>query len=277
MITTQPTVQAKGVSIPALGFGTWQLNDNNCSSMVESALKHGYRHIDTAQVYENEEFVGEGIQKSGVPRKEIFLTTKVWFESFSAPDFGASVDESLKKLKTDYVDLLLLHWPKFNSSMEETLDELMKVKEAGKAKDIGVSNFTESQLIKAHQHTNGAIIMNQIEYHPFLNQNTVLGKIRDFEMGLTAYSPLAQGDVFQSSVLKRVGENHDVGPAEVALAWLLSQDKVLAIPRTTSEEHMKSNFVAQELKLTDEELNEIGNLRAKNKRIVDPSFAPDWD
>jgi len=278
MLQTQPVVRAKGVSIPSLGLGTWQVEGKECAEIVEEGLRRGYRHLDTAQAYDNEEFVGEGIKQSRIDRDQIFLTTKVWFDHFTPSKLKSSVETSLRKLKTDHVNLLLLHWPVFkDSSMEETLDALMEVREEGKTLSIGVSNFPVETFRKAVEHTSGAIVANQVEYHPFLDQSTLKAELEKQDVALVAYSPLAQGDVFEDEVLKEIAQEHSTDPAQVALAWLVSQNQVAAIPRTSSAEHLRSNFRSLELDLSAEELERINSLRDKNKRIVDPSFAPDWD
>lgn len=278
MLKTQPIVRAQGKGIPSLGLGTWTLKDQECVDIVEEALHLGYRHLDTAQAYENEEFVGEGLQKARVERENIFLTTKVWFENFEPTRLKKSVESSLKKLKTDYVDLLLLHWPVFEKSdMRDVLDALMEVRQEKKALTIGVSNFTTTQLEQAQKHCKNALVVNQVEYHPFLDQTAVLNKVKEYDMALTAYSPLARGEVLDNDTLKRIANSKNVGVAEVTLAWLLSQEQVIAIPKTTSKDHLKSNLRSLDLKLTEVEMEMINKLKKADGRVIDPDFAPDWD
>lgn len=278
MLKTQPIVRAQGKGIPSLGLGTWTLKDQECVDIVEEALHLGYRHLDTAQAYENEEFVGEGLQKARVERENIFLTTKVWFENFEPTRLKKSVESSLKKLKTDYVDLLLLHWPVFEKSdMRDVLDALMEVRQEKKALTIGVRNFTTTQLEQAQKHCKNALVVNQVEYHPFLDQTAVLNKVKEYDMALTAYSPLARGEVLDNDTLKRIANSKNVGVAEVSLAWLLSQEQVIAIPKTTSKDHLKSNLRSLDLKLTEVEMEMINKLKKADGRVIDPDFAPDWD
>ena len=278
MLKTQPIVRAQGKGIPALGLGTWTLENQECVDIVEEALHLGYRHVDTAQAYDNEESVGKGLQKAKIDRENIFLTTKVWFENFEPSRLKSSVEDSLKKLKTDYVDLLLLHWPVFDKAdMRDVLDALMKVRQDKKALTIGVSNFTTRQLQQAQEHCDNTLVVNQVEYHPFLDQSAVLKKVKEHDMALTAYSPLARGEVFENETLDRIAKSRDVGVAEVVLAWLRSQDQVIAIPKTTSKDHLKSNLKSLDLKLSEDEIEEINKLKRPDGRVIDPDFAPDWD
>ena len=277
MKITQPIVKAKETAIPALGLGTWQLEGKECEKLVQAALHQGYLHIDTAQAYHNEEYVGAGIRKSGFDREKLFLTTKVWFENYEPKNLKKSIADSLKKLQTDYVNLLLLHWPKFEGDMAPVLEALMEVKEKGQALEIGVSNFTVSQLHKAQEITGDVLICNQVEYHPFLDQEKVLAAARQHNMALTAYSPLARGKVMKEPLLQEIANKRDATPAQVALAWLLSQDQVVAIPKTSTPEHAESNLRAADLALSEEEIRRINELRSPEGRIIDPSFAPDWE
>lgn len=278
MLQTQPMVQVNEATIPALGLGTWQVTGPACAAVVEEALHRGYRHIDTAQAYDNEDRVGEGMSQARVERQDIFLTTKVWFENYEPRHFKASVDESLRKLNTDYVDLLLLHWPRFETlSMETVLDSLVEVKEAGKAVHIGVSNFTIPQIDRAQKHTGGLLVANQVEYHLLLDQSALLAKLLEQNMALTAYSPLARGRALQHETVLEIAQAHGIDPAQVAIAWLLSQQNVVAIPKASTAEHLRSNLVALEVKLSDEELTRLNRIPTKDGRQIDPSFAPRWD
>ena len=269
--------EAHGARIPAIGFGTFQLGGDDAQRMVREALAMGYRHIDTAQMYRNEESVGQGLGQAGVPREDIFLTTKVWPDRFHAGDLQRSADESLKRLRSDYVDLLLLHWPNPEIDLHETLDALMDVQARGKARFIGVSNFTNALVDDAVAFCGeGKLITNQVEYHPFLSQQSVKARLEHYGMALTAYSPLAQGRVFGDAVLKEIGDAHGKNEAQVALRWLVQQG-VAAIPRTTKVENAASNFDVFDFSLTDEEVARIDNALQGDGRVVNPSFAPDWD
>jgi diketogulonate reductase-like aldo/keto reductase len=265
------------MTMPALGFGTFELKGDVVRDMVSYALDIGYRHIDTAQIYDNEVEVGQGITRSGVDRSEIFLTTKVWVDCFEPKKLLASVDESLARLGTDYVDLLLLHWPKFEGPMEATLDALMQVRESHKARHIGVSNFTIAQLDKACSHLGAAFVQcNQVEYHPFIDQRTLRAIMAQRAVPLTAYMPLAKGRVVHDKVLAEIGAEYGKSPAQVALRWLLDQ-KVAAIPATTSQQHARENLDIFDFSLSAEDRERIAAL-PKDVRVCNPaSLAPDWD
>ncbi len=269
--------QANGADIPKLGFGTWQLEDEDAARGVATALKTGYRHIDTAQIYGNEAAVGDGWKQSGVKREDFFLTTKVWRDKFRDGDLQASVKESLDKLKTDYVDLLLLHWPVPEVPIAETMKAMNEVKEAGQVRHIGVSNVTVDLLDEARAYSGAPLVANQVEYHPFLDQNAVLTACRAAGMAMTAYSPIAQGKVFDDEVITEIAKAHNVSPAQIVLRWLIDQDSVIAIPRSSSDKHIKSNFEIADLKLSQEETGRINSLRSPDGRLIDPDWAPDWD
>ena len=265
------TIQGK--EVPALGFGTFDLKDEVGREAVAHALDLGYRHIDTAESYYNEEAVGAGIQQSGVAREDIFLTTKVGYDKLAPKDVRRSAEESLHKLQTDYVDLLLVHWPNDDIPLEETLDAFAVLREEGKTRHIGVSNFTPSLLQRALDHAE--IFCNQVEYHPFLGQDDLLALCQQHDLLLTAYSPIAQGKVVHNKTLQEIGEAHGKSPTQVTLRWLIQQDKVAAIPRTSSAEHRASNFDIFDFSLSNEEMDRIANL-AQGKRLVDPDIAPAW-
>lgn len=269
-------INVNGATIPALGFGTFQLENDTAETMVKAALDAGYRHIDTAQIYKNEEGVGRAIAASDVPREEIFLTTKVWFDKLDKAQFMPSVEESLKKLQTDYVDLLLIHWPNPDVPVEEYIGELMKAQEKGYTKHIGVSNHTTALLDKVLA-TGAKIITNQVEYHPFINQDTLNDYLSKNDITLTAYSPIAQGKVMGNDTLKTIGEKYGKNEAQVTLRWMIQQDGVMAIPRSSKEAHMKANLNIFDFELTSEEMQEITALKQDDGRIVSPPFAPDWD
>ena len=271
------TIHANGAKIPALGFGTFELEPADAQAMVAHALKVGYRHIDTAQAYQNEEAVGRGIRQSGIAREDIFLTTKVWTDRFAEGDLQRSVHESLDKLDTDYVDLLLLHWPNPDISLKETLTALNDVREQGLARHIGVSNFTTTLIDEAVAQSRAPLVTNQVEYHPYLSQQPVLDKLSEHRMALTAYCPLAQGRVFAEPTLDRIGKAHGKNGGQVALRWLLQHGNVVAIPRSSSKDHVANNFDVFDFELSDEQMREIAALHAADGRIINPSFGPDWD
>jgi len=271
---TQKIVTAKKAQIPALGFGTFRLLGDVCEASVLHALDVGYRHIDTAQIYKNEEEVGRAIHKSSVSRGDIFLTTKVWFENARAKDVRESTEESLRKLGTDAVDLLLFHWPVDDVPLEETLGEMARLKEEGKTRFIGVSNFTKDMVEQAEKIT--PITTNQVEFHPLLDQRLLLEQAQRLDHALTAYSPLAQGTLFTNDAFKAMASELSIACPELALAWLLHKEKVVAIPRSSKAENISSNFRALTHSLSAQSIERIDALMGDG-RVVDPPFAPQWD
>ena len=267
-------VHVQGERVPALGFGTWQLRGTDCTEAVEDALAIGYRHIDTAQGYDNEEQVGAGIRRSGVGRDEIFLVTKVRPSNFRRKDAQSSTRESLRKLGTDHVDLLLLHWPNPDVPLDETLTALAELQEEGIVRHLGVSNFPPSLVEEA----NGIarIFANQVEYHPYLSQEKLKTQAADLDYTLTAYSPLAQGRVVRDDTLREIGERHGKSAAQVALRWQLQQEKVSTIPKAASAEHRRSNFDVFDFELTDDEMNAVYALDRED-RLIDSAGGPDWE
>lgn len=270
-------VPANGASIPALGFGTWQLRGDVAREMVADALKTGYRHIDTAQIYENETEVGEGLEAGGVTRDDYFLTTKVWTDRFRDGDLQRSVEGSLKKLRVDHLDLLLLHWPNPSVPLAETLKALNAVRAAGLTKHIGVSNFTAALVRDAVALSGAPLVTNQVEFHPFLDQSKLRAELDTQSMALTAYSPIAQGKVDQDATMQAIAKAHGKSPAQVALRWLIQQDGVVAIPRSSKTERVRDNFDVFDFILTEQEMAKISALGAPEGRITSPSWAPDWD
>ncbi|GIV57349.1 MAG: oxidoreductase [Rhodothermaceae bacterium] len=271
-------VQANGASIPALGFGTFQMKGETAYAAVRHALDLGYRHLDTAQIYANEAEVGRALAESGVAREAVFLTTKVWIDRFTSDRLAPSVDESLRRLRTDYVDLLLLHWPNPDVPLAETIRALNQVQRAGKTRHIGVSNFPTKLLREALALTDVPLVTNQVEYHPYLSQRAVLAVLREAGMCLTAYSPLAQGRLLDDPVLRTLGARYGKTPAQVALRWLLQQDGVVAIPKAARPEHAAANIDVFDFTLTDEEMRQIHGLARPDGRVVDPpGLAPAWD
>lgn len=267
-------IEANGAHIPALGFGTFELEPDDAETMVAHALETGYRHIDTAQAYNNEAGVGRGIAQSGVERGDIFLTTKVWTDRFADGDLQASVKESLERLQTDHVDLLLLHWPNPAISFKETMAALNEVREQGLARNIGVSNFTRELIDEAVTESTAPLVTDQVEFHPFLSQQPILDKLAEHQMMLTAYCPLAQGRVFRDPTLERIGKRHGKNGGQVALRWLLQHGNVAAIPRSTKKQHVRSNFEVFDFELSEQEMREVGELHSPEGRIIDPPFAP---
>ena len=271
-------VQANGASIPALGFGTWELRGATARRLVEGALEIGYRHVDTAQMYGNEAEVGAAIRASGLARGEVFLTTKIWPDQFKKAQFERAVDDSLARLGLDRVDLLLLHWPSPTVPLAETLEALNDARAAGKTRHIGISNFTIAMVEEAVRLSPAPIVTNQVEYQPYLSQRRLLRTCREHGLALTAYCPLARGRIFQDETLQRIGARHGRDVAQVTLRWLVQQEGVVAIPRSSREENARSNFAIFDFALSEPEMAEIHGLARPGGRVVSVgSVAPAWD
>lgn len=264
-----------GDKVPGLGFGTWQLKDAECRNAIETALDAGYRHIDTAQAYENENEVGETLATSGIPREEIFLTTKVWHEQLTEVGVKKSFQESLKKLKVEYVDLLLIHWDNEDVPMQQTISAMNDLEVEGTVKHIGVSNFTVPKLEEAAKASSSPLFANQIEYHPFLTQDPIRSWCLEQGVLVTAYCPIARGKVMEEPVLKEIGEAHGKSPVQVTLRWMLQQPKLLAIPKSADPDHIRANIDIFDFTLSPGEMDRIFDLE-RGERLIDPSFAPDW-
>jgi 2,5-diketo-D-gluconate reductase B len=249
----------KGEKVSSLGLGTWRLVGQECAKAVERALTLGYRHIDTAQIYGNEEQVGQGIHNARVDREEAFLVTKVWTSNFSYKRVIESFRESLRKLGTDYVDLLLMHWPNPSVPLEETLGAMTELQNEGSVRHVGVSNFSPSMVEEAVRYA--TVFCNQVEYHPYKVQDELLEQAKDMDYLLTAYSPVAKGAVLNDRTLLGIGEAHGKTSAQVALRWLIQQEKVAAIPKATSEDHLQSNLDLFDFELSSEEMERISGLR----------------
>jgi 2,5-diketo-D-gluconate reductase B len=248
----------KGEKVPSLGLGTYRLTGNACEQAVERALGMGYRHMDTAQMYGNEAEVGRGIEDSGVDRGEVFLTTKIWPSDFAHDRVISKTRESLKKLRTDYVDLLLMHWPGDGVPLAETLDAMHELQEEGSVLHIGVSNFSPSLVEEATEHAE--IFCNQVQYHPYRKQDDLRKQAKQMDYLLTAYTPLSRGSVQDDSTLREIGEAHGKTATQVALRWLVQQDKVSAIPKATGEEHLEENLDVFDFELSGEEMDRIFSL-----------------
>ncbi|MBT9368678.1 aldo/keto reductase [Rhizobium sp. CSW-27] len=273
------TVSANGANIPALGFGTFRMPGEDILRVLPKAIELGFRHIDTAQIYGNEAEVGQVIADCGVPRDEIFLTTKVWVDRFAARDFSASVDESLRKLKTDHVDLLLLHWPQSDVPLAERMESLNAVKTAGKVKHIGISNFNIAMMNEAASLSDAPIATNQVEYHPYLDQSKLLDAARAKGISLTAYYLMADGRVPKDPVLQDIAARHGKTAAQVVLRWAVQQDGVIALSKTATESRLKENFDVFDFALSADEMQAIHALAKPDGRIVNPGHLrpPHWD
>jgi len=272
-----PTLSSRGAEIPVIGFGTSQLG--NCGELVAAALKLGYRHIDTAWKYGTEDGVGEGIKASGVPRREIFLCTKVSHEYLRAIDFARSVEQSLKRLQTDYVDLLHVHWPSTDGiPLAETMNALAKAKREGKARHIGVANFNIALTEDAMRLCPEPLVTLQAEYHPYLDQSKVLAFCRRAGLVFTAYCPLGRGRLFKDPVIAEIARAKGRTVAQVALRWLVQQGNIAPIPRSSNPQHMAESLKIFDFSLTPEEMSRIFALKRPDGRIANPAGrAPKWD
>lgn len=275
-MTRVNTIDTQGISIPRLGFGTFRMPGGGCQPVVESALALGYRHIDTAEMYQNEDAVGAAIAAAGLPRQDLFVTTKVWHEHLAPQDTQHAFDTSLAKLGLDYVDLYMVHWPARDMDLPAVLETLMRLRDEGRTRAIGVCNFNLPLLKEAVETIGAPIACLQVEYHPFLDQSRLLDYLRGKHIPLVAYAPLAQGRAAQDATLETIGRKHGVSAAQVALAWLLDQDGVIAIPKAQRRESQQANLDALAVRLDDEDRRAIASL-PKNQRFVQPPFAPQWD
>lgn len=272
--TVVQTITFGDSHIPSLGFGTFQLSPDETQRCVEIALDVGYRHIDTAQGYENEEQVGLAISASPVDRDDVFLTTKVRRTNATREAVHTSTRESVKRLGVDHVDLLLFHWPAEDiAPLEETMGALSEVRDAGLTRHIGVSNMPSAMLERAFDLA--PIVTNQVEYHPYLHVDAIR-RVLDVHGGfLTAYSPIARGIVLDDPVLQRIAADHDATPAQVTLRWLLQKGTV-AIPKSAKPERIHANFDVFGFELADEDMEVIDGLN-RGERLINPPFAPQWD
>ncbi len=269
-------VAGNGAKIPAIGLGTWELRGRTCARLVEQALRLGYRHLDTAQMYDNEREVGEGLRASGVRRDEVFVTTKVWTTHFAPNDLERSTKESLAKLRLKEVDLLLLHWPNPRIPLPETLGALARARQLGLARHIGVSNFTVALIEEAVAACAEPLACDQVEYHPYLDQSRVMQACASHGMALVAYSPIAKGRIRNDRALAGIGEKYRKTAAQVCLRWLVQQN-VAAIPRTSKIERLSENIDVFDFELSDEEMRQISAMSSAKGRLTDFGFAPKWD
>jgi 2,5-diketo-D-gluconate reductase B len=272
------TVTSGEARIPALGCGTWQLRGELCAEIVAEALRVGFRHVDTAQGYGNEAAVGDGLHASGVPRKDVFITTKVQPQLISDGPLQKSVEESLERLRIDRIDLLLLDWPNPAIPLGESVRALGDAKRRGLTRHIGVSNFTVAKLDEAMRLTTEPIVTNQVEYHPYLDQSKVLAANRRHKLATTAYCPIALGRVVGDPVLGAIGEAHGKTTAQVALRWLLQQGDVIAIPKTATAKRLEENVAVFDFQLTAAEMDRISLLGRPGPHLVnEPDWVPRWD
>jgi 2,5-diketo-D-gluconate reductase B len=269
-------IEAKGCRIPAVGLGTWQLSGRDCVRVVQQAIKLGYRHFDTAQMYGNEREVGEGVRASGIKREEVFVVTKVAPDNLAPRLLERSVKDSIGQLRLGEIDLLLLHWPNKSVPLKDTIEALCGVKRDGLARHIGVSNYTVALLDEADKLSEGRLVCNQFECHPFLDQSKVLAACRKHDMAPVAYSPIARGSAKGDATLQTIGKRHGKSAAQVSLRYLVQQG-IAVIPRTSKVERLAENIALFDFELSDDEMAQIANLATPDGRIVDWAWSPQWD
>jgi diketogulonate reductase-like aldo/keto reductase len=274
---TMHNVQTGGASIPSLGFGTWAARGDECAQAVTWALESGYRHVDTAAVYANEEAVGEGIRASRVPRGEIFVTTKVGPDDIDEGKLERSAEASLKRLGFDHVDLLLIHWPSPKIPLKRSMAALAKAKRRGLTRHIGVSNFTPALIAEAVALSEEPVVTNQCEYHPRLDQSRLIAACRQKEVSFTSYCPLGRaGDILADPKVTAIAKRHGKTPAQVLLRWQVQQPGVIAIPKSANRQRIAENIAIFDFALDDAEMRVLFGLAIPQGRIVSPAWAPDW-
>ncbi|MGO4713469.1 aldo/keto reductase [Bradyrhizobium sp. 2TAF24] len=266
----------QGIRLPRLGLGTFRVQGDACRAAVESGLALGYRHIDTAEMYGNEDAVGAAIATSGVPRDDLHVTTKVWHDHLTPDAIRSALDASLHKLRLDHVDLYLVHWPARDMNLPAIFETLQRLRDEGRVRAIGVCNFTLALLRQSVDDIGAPIACNQIEYHVLIDQAPVLAYLRARSIPLVAYAPLAQGRLAEHPELQAIADKHGATPAQVALKWLLDQDGVAAIPKAQRPQSQQANLDALKISLDDHDRRVIAAL-PKDQRFVRPAFAPVWD
>lgn len=271
-----PVFEPPLLPMPRLGLGTWPMKGAECQAAVESALAMGYRHLDTAEMYGNEDAVGAGMAASGVPRGELFLTTKVWNDKTDGAAVRAALHASLERLKTPYLDLYLVHWPSPAMQLESILGALAEAREEGLARHVGVANFPRGLMVQAVEANVVPIACLQVEHHVFLSQRRLLEWCRPRGIALTSYTPVAKGQVAEEPEVLRIAAKHGVTPGQVALAYLLAMPGVAAIPKAAGAERQRENLGALDLALDPDDLAALSAL-PKDRRLVNPGMAPDWD
>lgn len=269
-----PLIETPSLRMPKLGLGTWPLRGDEARRAVEGALALGYRHIDTAGMYGNESEIGAAVAASGLPRGEVFLTTKVWHEHLTPAGIRAACEASLRRLGTDHADLYLIHWPSPAMDLAAALGALARLREEGLARAIGVSNFPPGLLRRALD-TGVPIACVQVEYHVYLSQERLLEITRPRGIALTAYAPLAKGVAEADPVMQGIARKHGCTPTQAALAWVLEQELVAAIPKSGREAGQRANLAALGIRLDAADRAAIAAL-PKGRRLVNPAFAPDW-
>lgn len=266
-----------GATIPALGFGVFRMSDEEVERVIPAALEAGFRHFDTAQIYQNEAALGRALQAAGARRDDLFLTTKVWVDKYRPDNFAASVDESLDKLKVDRVDLLLLHWPADKVPVAAQIEMLDAVQAAGKTKFVGVSNQNIAQMRESVARSSAPIVTNQVELHPYLPQHALAAAAKAAGVVVTAYYGMADGAVPKDPVLQQIGAKYGKSAAQVGLRWLVQQGHI-ALSKTAKPERVKENIAIFDFILDEADMAAITKLARPDGRIVSPTgLAPEWD
>jgi 2,5-diketo-D-gluconate reductase B len=271
-----PVVTANGARIPMLGLGTWNLRGRSCARIVEQALRLGYRHIDTAEMYRNEGEIGEALRGSGIARDDVFITTKIWTDHLAPAEFERATKDCLARLRLSNVDLLLIHWPSSRVPLTETIGALCRMKRAGFARHIGVSNFTAALVEASIGLATEPLVCNQFEWHPYLDQSKLAAATRSHGLAVVAYSPIARGRAGNDRLLRLIGLHHRKTAAQVSLRFLV-QEGAVVIPRTEKLERLAENMAIFDFALDDAEMDEIRKLATPAGRVVDWSGAPNWD
>lgn len=274
-----PAIASGDTKIPARGFGTWRLRDDVCRTAVKAALDIGYRHIDTAAMYGNEAEVGDGIRNSGVARRDVFLTTKVWTDDIEEEALLRSARQSLARLKLDDVDLLLIHWPNRAIPLESSIRGLCRARREGLARSVGVANFPVAlmkQAIDLASRDGERIVANQCEYHPWLDQTKLIEACKASNVVFTSYSPLGRGDLMVEPAIQDMARRLGRTASQVILRWHLQQG-IAAIPRSSTPDHIAENFDIMNFELSGADMDKLASLRRPAGRLVDPDFAPQWD
>ena len=279
-MTPAPLINANGAKIPAIGLGTWPIKGDACVRAVAAALKSGYRHIDTAAMYGNEVEVGEGLKAGGVARDQVWVTTKVWHENIAPGKLEASAEESLKKLGLKSVDLLLIHWPSPFTPIKDAIGALVNAKKRGLARHIGISNFTTAMIDEAVARSSEPLAVNQVEYHPHLDQSKVLAACRKHGLAVTAYCPLGRGTiggVLDEPAVKDIAKAKGRTGAQVVLRWHMQQPGIIVIPKSETPSRIAENIAVFDFVLSDDDMRRLSKLSRPNGRVVSPDFAPKWD
>ncbi len=275
-----PRVTAGGASIPVIGYGTWPLKGEECARAVATALQCGYRHIDTAAMYDNEAAVGEGLRSSGIARNDIWVTTKVWWEDIADGALQRSAEASLERLGLDQVDLLLIHWPNKAVPLAESIRALNDAKRRGLTRHIGVSNFPTRMLDEAVALSGEPLVANQCEYHPYLDQSKVFAACRRHDIVFVAYCPLGRGSVggvLDEPVVREIAERTGRTPAQVVLRWHIQQPGVVAVPKSSNPKRIAENLDLFGFTLQEADMRRLSALAKPDGRVVNLAFAPEWD